>query len=511
MTSRAVWGILGAVLAVAWLCPQPVAADGDEAGLQFAVYPSTQKIFPDMTPDGATKAELAGARGEYVAFQVALRSESERTLAVGTDLPDIEIFEALYIETAGTAEWGYPEDSPEYRRPAYPDPLVPVSQVQFEPGVTTALWVRTRVEGDAEGTLVLDNEGIPASITAWDFEMPGRRSLQTAVGLGGKGFAEYYGVEQWSEEYWDIYADYYETLLDYRLTAYRVPYGLQDERGREYLQDERVTTFMMDYYGERERMRALCADLTELGVHNKAYFYNIDEPETAEEFEVARGQVAYLREVCPEFRYLLPFFTGLEDQSTPFDHLADVIDVWGIQTDYYHHGHTLGDRIQEQARERWEEGDEIWLYTALAPRGGWCNILLNHTALEHRLLFWQIFAEEVASGYLFWQSTYWDQVDDPWTDQATVKRLDPALWGDGSLFYPGDDGPVPSLRLELIREGLQDYELLRMAEEAAGREAVMELVGQVTENFTDYTDDPAEFARVRSAVAELLIKARNQE
>ncbi len=505
MAKVAVPSVLGAFALTVLLSAG--ARAGESGGLQVAAFPSTQKIFPDTLPEGRNPATLEGAVGEYVAFQVAVRSEAAAAVTVGTDLEGAAIFEVLYIDTPDVAEWGYPEEFPEHRRPVYPDPLVPASEIELEPGTTKPLWVRLRIESNAEGTLVIGNKDIPVTVAAWDFEMPERRSLQTAIGLGGEGFADFYDVELWSDDYWELYELYYKALLDYRLTAYRVPYGLQEERGRRYLLDDRVTTFLMDYHGDRGRMQALCDELTALGVGEKAYFYNIDEPETATEFDTARGQVEYLGEVCPDYRYLLPFFTGLEDKSTPFDHLAGVIDLWGVQTDYYHHGHTLGSRIQEQARERWEEGDEIWLYTALAPRGGWCNILLNHTALEHRLLFWQIYAEEPVSGYLFWQSTYWDQVQDPWTDQATVKRLDPALWGDGSLFYPAEDGPAPSVRLELIREGLQDYELLKMAEEAAGRDAVMKLVREVTRNFTDYTDGPEEFARVRAAVAGLLMNA----
>ena len=38
--------------------------------------------------------------------------------------------------------------------------------------------------------------------------------------------------------------------------------------------------------------------------------------------------------------------------------------------------------------------------------------------------------------------------------------------GDGSLFYPGEAGPLPSLRLYRIRDGIEDYDLLCLAREA---------------------------------------------
>jgi hypothetical protein len=80
--------------------------------------------------------------------------------------------------------------------------------------------------------------------------------------------------------------------------------------------------------------------------------------------------------------------------------------------------------------------------------------------------------------------------------------------GDGSLLYPRNGvaedryGPISSLRWELCREGIEDFDYLRIVEEivqhcedtgdekqaAAGR-ALLD-VSEVTRSFTDYTDDP---------------------
>lgn len=486
-------------------------ADSSEAALQFAVYPSTQKVFPDTVPEGNPSAELTGARGEYQSFQIALRSATDALHSLSFDIPGFDIFEVYYIQTPEVARWGYPEEYPEHRRPVYPDPLVPVTDIHLMADETRSLWVRGRLDEEVTGYVHVGDYRIPVSVHVWDFEMPMVPSLRTAIGLGGRGFARYYQVDFNSEEFWRLYAKYYEALLEYRLSAYRVPYGLDDERSEPYLTDERVTTFILDYYRNPDQMKALWDRLTALGVAHKGWFLNLDEPETMEEYIVARNQIEHIRTVLPDYQYALTFFTGLKDLSTPFDHLAGWVNLWVVQTDYYHHGHGLGNMVRQKARERWEAGDEIWLYTALAPRGGWCNILLNHTALEHRLLFWQVYAEEIANGYIYWQSTYWDQVEDPWTDQATVKMLDAGVWGDGSLFYPGEEGPIGSIRLELIREGLQDFELLKMAEAKFGREKVMEKVSRLTKSLVEYTDDPLLFEQVRREIGWMLEKEKRSE
>ncbi|HJN14374.1 MAG TPA: DUF4091 domain-containing protein, partial [Armatimonadota bacterium] len=37
--------------------------------------------------------------------------------------------------------------------------------------------------------------------------------------------------------------------------------------------------------------------------------------------------------------------------------------------------------------------------------------------------------------------------------------------GDGYFIYPGPDGPLTSLRFEIMRDGVEDYDCLRMLEE----------------------------------------------
>jgi hypothetical protein len=491
--------VLASLAGVALLaCPMGVKADG---ALSFAVYPATQKVFPDTIPKGEKRAALAGARGEFLSFQVAFRLErGSAALVVSSDAPGATLFEAVYIETAGVAEWGYPASFAEHRRPVYPDPLKKVDEIRLRAGETKAIWVRLPANESGRWTLRAGEAAVPIEVTVWPFELPANRSLSSAVGLGGTGFARCYGVPFASDAYWEMYSKYYDKLLEYRLCAYRVPFGELDDRARRFLMDERVTSFILSYRGDPAQMELYRRNIEGTGAWEKGFFYNIDEPSTKEEYEVAAGQVEFLRKIGDgKMRYALPFYRGLDDRSTPFDHLAGTVNLWVIQTDYYHHGHGLGDKVRRQARERREAGDEIWVYTSLAPRGGWCNLLLNHTGLEHRILFWQLYADPAVSGFLYWHSTYWDRVDDPWTDQATVKHLDPGVWGDGSLFYPGPEGPVPSIRLELIRAGLQDYELLKMAEAAFGREDVMKEVEKVTRSFVRYTSDPVvlEAARLR--------------
>ena len=62
---------------------------------------------------------------------------------------------------------------------------------------------------------------------------------------------------------------------------------------------------------------------------------------------------------------------------------------------------------------------------------------------------------------------------------------------------PGPKGPLPSIRLENIRDGIEDFELLH----AVGVERCRDLIEQAITNGTSYTLDVELFERLRREVA----------
>ena len=85
--------------------------------------------------------------------------------------------------------------------------------------------------------------------------------------------------------------------------------------------------------------------------------------------------------------------------------------------------------------------------------------------------------------------------------------------------YPGEHGPVSSLRLENFRDGIEDYELLvaarRMLEtlkargaDAAERsdlEAALRIDDELSRSLTEYTTDPAVLAEHRERLLRALV------
>ena len=69
--------------------------------------------------------------------------------------------------------------------------------------------------------------------------------------------------------------------------------------------------------------------------------------------------------------------------------------------------------------------------------------------------------------------------------------------------------PISSHRLENIRMGIQDYQLLTMLEELVGKEAADEMVAMVTTDVVTYTDNDDYLKAVRVMLLEKVAEALN--
>jgi len=86
---------------------------------------------------------------------------------------------------------------------------------------------------------------------------------------------------------------------------------------------------------------------------------------------------------------------------------------------------------------------------------------------------------------------------------------------DGILIYPGPDAtPLASTRLENLRDGIEDYEGLRVladlvaqlrAEDAAA--PLLAVPEQLSKSWTSYTNDPDVVTDTRARVDALIVQA----
>jgi hypothetical protein len=217
------------------------------------------------------------------------------------------------------------------------------------------------------------------------------------------------------------------------------------------------------------------------------------------------GRVAsvydYLGELLPTIRREIP------DQPTPM--LRKSAEVW---TPHLSNVNFDPDAGPSMGPSMVKPGDELWAYH---------NFLhtLGYPSISMRLIPWTLGRHGV-KGYMFWSVNYWGS--DPWTDPA-----ENGSHMRGTLLYPDPKTgePVNSVRWELFREGLEDFETLRMLRTAmdetygagkvdAAKKALLdegekllgEDFGAFVRNARDFSWDPAELERIRTGAGELLSK-----
>lgn len=400
-------------------------------------------------------------------------------------------------------------------------------------GQNAVIWVDVRVPTDAkpgvyEGALKLtaDNAAaveVPVRLTVWDFVLPPGPTHENHFG-GFERVAGYYGLDANSEQFHKIEDRYIAMMAEHRINP-PVPARLKPEVGEdgtpqfseeltakwaEFMKRYNVTNVQVprapfgDITGaNREKAvnfyRGWYAFLDANGWAERAYLYMLDEPNDAEAYERVRELGAVVAEAEPRLRRLVveqPY-----TQNPAWGQLDQAVDIWCPLFGFID-GDSVG-RVQAN-------GDEVWSYTALVQTAppyhpkyesvkGWKPPFweLDFASSGYRTSPWLNRRYNI-TGVLYWSSVYWGSPDrNPWDDPGFRVRYN----GEGALFYPGDDagieGPVASIRLKSLRDGMEDYEYFALLEKLSGADAVLSVVKEAVPDWGSITCDSAKILSLR--------------
>jgi len=95
---------------------------------------------------------------------------------------------------------------------------------------------------------------------------------------------------------------------------------------------------------------------------------------------------------------------------------------------------------------------EPWIYIS-SPMPPYPNFVIDTEALDYRIVPWICWKYDI-KGLLYWSVNRWST--NPWDNPMNFYDQN----GNGFLYYPLSFKLVPSLRLEVLRDGLEDYEYL---------------------------------------------------
>ena len=157
----------------------------------------------------------------------------------------------------------------------------------------------------------------------------------------------------------------------------------------------------------------------------------------------------------------------------------------------------LGSSIADYAPA--PEGKERWLYTCTGPQGNFANRFIHQPLLKPRLLHWVNYKYN-ATGYLHWGLNWWEGCDDP-VHNATPHTDWPC--GDCYIIYPGNGKVYPTIRLCAMRDGIRDYDLLKMAESKDPAKA-KEIIDSAIFGPDSYVSDIAGFRQIRKTLLDFL-------
>ncbi|MBD1208992.1 MAG: DUF4091 domain-containing protein [Ignavibacteria bacterium] len=195
----------------------------------------------------------------------------------------------------------------------------------------------------------------------------------------------------------------------------------------------------------------------------------------------------FVKSIAPELRII---------EACHSKDVGETIDVWVPQLNFFHEDSTF---YQEQRKK---VGKEVWFYTCLAPQGNYANRFIEQPLIKARLLHW-INYRFGAVGYLHWGWNAWSE--NPFGETSGVipelGNFMPA--GDAWIVYPAPGKIWSSIRMEAMRDGIVDYELLTMLTKKFPDRA-QEMARQVVYRLDWYDTDIQTFRAKRKELLELL-------
>ncbi len=547
--------------AVAWT--QGVQAMAGSPNFTTWVADPLVKILPGMTRPVKTPRAVTidAVRNEYESGQIVVTSAgridkltAECGPVTGPDGPKPQI--KLNFVGFVPVQRNTTDTPPEHliAPPGdFPDPLLEDKSVSVEPGRNQPIWLTVYVpkraaQGDYSASVEITADGatasVPVRITVRPFTLPDTRTLHVTnwLSVGNVGKAQ--GVEPFTEPFWKWLEVWARFMADHRQNTIITPIislikGADDGKGNltfDFTDFDRwvelfkragvIGTIEGGHFGGRAKWEAPDFD---------AYYPVITMPDgsrrenpavtvTSDEYKRFLSQfLPALQKHLEEKGWLDHYIQHLADEPIPQNsasykkaaavikqyaprlriidasmchEIAGSIDIWVPQPQEF------GDKL-DFFKDRVKAGDEVWIYTCLSPKGKYMNRFIDYPLLDVRLLHWVNFKYDLP-GYLHWGLNYW--TGDPFKD------LEPE-WGGGShlpagdshITYPGKIGPLSSIRLEAMRDGIEDYELLRLLDNKDPKRA-REICDSIVHSLTGYSLDPTAFRKARARLIQGLLE-----
>ena len=506
----------------------PRGSDGERA-YHAAVLPSAVKVkpksFASIEPGMlGDRASLAEARHAHASFQILLYHPEKALENVTWSVEELDGPNGGATLETTVAPVGYvKQPSSPHQVASYgylPDPILTfMDSVTVNPGDAQTLWVRMKIPREAaagtyRGAVVVQPEGMPAhrvpvELEVWDIALPEMPRLPVVTGVGKQTEYEMdYGINP---------AGIYSGNNIFAKPAAEALPVLKRWKQRG------VSAVNLKYVSYRhqppppvDELEALVDDLERryelakrAGLGDEAYVYMFDEAKPSD-FPTMKVVAQAIKDRMPDLTLMTTAYWGRDEG---FGREAGVpIDIWVPIVQHF--------RNPDLAEIGRSKGRGIWWYTCNYPRSPMPNILHDNAAMETRMMMGLMPHAFGVKGFLYYSTTRWRGrkpiTDGPYTDWNMQRGYGHGGWYQKTL----NNQPLPSVRLENFKDGLEDYDLVAIALErqrqldAAGQSIespVPETLGELTgvpnpyvTSVLDYTRDPAQLEALRHDLADYI-------
>ena len=392
---------------------------------------------------------------------------------------------------------------------------------------------------------------VPIKLTVWRFVLPSTSTLKSSFGLNGvNALKQHRGRYTNDEDLHSITGLYTKAALLHRISTNggsmeppRFSYnaGRMQLDWREY--DAEVGPFLdgaaipkgEPLYGARAtsaEIRTPSAFETEEqeklywtewtkhfqrnGWGDRLFLYLWDEPASRDFPEVLkRGRMS--AEVEPSLRSLVtvPFTQKLAEVVQIWVPLVNCLELKPGFPDFCDATPPLGSYARQT-----QPHTSLWFYQSCASHGcnivggryftGWPTYIIDASGAANRVMQWVAWKYRMEGELYYSMNEAYRQDNDPWVNIRLFGGN-----GDGTLFYPGrpdriggrSDIPIESIRLKLIREGMEDYEYLALLAKLDGRLSADQYADQIVKAPYLWESRPEVFLKVRQNLGESLDRA----
>lgn len=510
--------------------------------MRFEIKSVNEWLYPDsiVNDDGVMDIKLYSAKNGYASCQILLNDlEIEKKVQLKMQCPDGFVCEFyrlvdIFVEkNTGPVSFcvNEGESAEEYTTRKAPfrvyDAVKPFSDNEKTQKETEALYVAFKISKDIKSgiynstlRLEIGEEAaeIPVSIEVFDVMIPEKESLSITNWFSLDNMASRHGIEKWSEEHWEMIRRYGVLMRRVRQTHFWIPreiisvekkqdgkYIFNFDKIKRFIElylslgfthiEGNLVAFRLDFKDSYfvvnccgEVVRALSKEgydyisqyltawksfLEENGWLDITIQHVADEPTEAcaVEYRIISSMV---RKFMPGVRLI---------EAVEHYDLDGSVDIWVPKNVYYQEHQKEFERIREN-------GDELWFYTCCIPGGHYLNRLWDMPLIRTRYLHWGNYKYNL-KGFLHWGLNFCDDDQDPFNQKNLV--FPP---GDTHITYPGDDGPWSSMRFEMMRAGIEDYELLRILEHK-NKTLSDEIVDKCLKSFNQPNENIEEFETAR--------------